>query len=1024
MSIKKTILPLLLTLFLLFITYAYTPASALEINSFLSHQSQKNPGFLVKNNSRQLQLTSDELVNTYMTNTQEEPDIAMLRGGGLIVVYESYAQDGPGHQWDIRGQLYLPNGTTNGNEFFIPDNFSEFQYSPQVATLLDGSFVVAWHGWNHAKNNHDVMFRIFEQDGTPRTGDIPANSMIPDQDEKLPALAALQGGGFVIGYQHQNGLYARIFDVLGNNMTTDFRINTVSLSETNSLSLAALNDGGFVAVWTGSTTRIKSQRFDALGNKIGDELQVYVSENVQNKPRVRTLNSNEYVVVWQEGSTPDIYAQRLLYNGTAKGPRIFVNDDYSAEAQSSPAVAPLSGGGFAVVWQSNGQDGNNYGIYGRTYDSSGHKSSDIFRVNLHTAGSQQNPAIAPFGSGFAVVWDGPHPIRNTGPDIWLRRYNSATQEKCMDYRDCPADYKYCLPSNGICAQCSTTADCKDPRRPICVANGCDRCQDDSDCTHILNKPYCNKTIGACTACLSQSNCTNPNKPFCDFDRLICTDCQSLDGSCSTECTSHADCSVGPNPYCFNGECVECLLDGHCTAPAICDNYNQCSVPPTPSAEDPVVPVTINTNSTTPDIPSEVKTAFAVMGGVVGGSTAAAAVPVIATNPALLWGLVQFLQGMYYFLFFNVQYPDNLKAFLEICNIGTFSFAPNFFEDIDIVLPSPPHFWVNGYSGFFLEVAGPTLTIWAGALGIGVFVTILSYVLIGNARSKITMLKKLVYNQLVSLWQSTFIDLLYAALLQMQALDMIHYNAILSVILAALTILFVFIYTVVLFNIISRKKATNPPLKKWTEFTEYMQRLLSPFCMIFLYYYPFQQVAFLWTLNGMQIMFLFWGGFRHHKLAIFNQMCYFFMHLMVSYLVYDDLTKEKKDLIGWIVIGLCITTLSVDLICMLVEGVKKVHKWVIRVMAKNGGTNDEEFVKEMGDRNLKRSRRLNRLQTGLKKAVRKDIQKVRKAQEKKIIKDEELAKNIEGDNVPIAYKKKVFLIQQDLFDDDSAQTIKE
>lgn len=48
------------------------------------------------------------------------------------------------------------------------------------------------------------------------------------------------------------------------------------------------------------------------------------------------------------------------------GPEFRINS-YTASAQSYPSVATLTDGGFVVTWQSNGQDGSGYGIYGQRY---------------------------------------------------------------------------------------------------------------------------------------------------------------------------------------------------------------------------------------------------------------------------------------------------------------------------------------------------------------------------------------------------------------------------------------------------------------------------------------------------------------------------------------------------------------------------------------------------------------------------------------------------------------------------------
>ena len=49
------------------------------------------------------------------------------------------------------------------------------------------------------------------------------------------------------------------------------------------------------------------------------------------------------------------------------GPEFQVNT-YTDNDQRNPSVTELSGGGFVVTWNSDGQDGSDYGIYGRLFE--------------------------------------------------------------------------------------------------------------------------------------------------------------------------------------------------------------------------------------------------------------------------------------------------------------------------------------------------------------------------------------------------------------------------------------------------------------------------------------------------------------------------------------------------------------------------------------------------------------------------------------------------------------------------------
>jgi len=50
--------------------------------------------------------------------------------------------------------------------------------------------------------------------------------------------------------------------------------------------------------------------------------------------------------------------------------------------------------------------------------------------------------------------------------------------------------------------------------------------------------------------------------------------------------------------------------------------------------------------------------------------------ILGADPTLIWALVNLMQMLFYLLFLNVDYPNNLKAFLEIFSIGRVEFLPN------------------------------------------------------------------------------------------------------------------------------------------------------------------------------------------------------------------------------------------------------------------------------------------------------------------------------------------------------------
>ncbi|MCC6534807.1 MAG: DUF4347 domain-containing protein, partial [Burkholderiales bacterium] len=79
----------------------------------------------------------------------------------------------------------------------------------------------------------------------------------------------------------------------------------------------------------------------------------------------------------------------------------------TAGTQSAPSAGVDAGGNSVLVWQSDGQDGSGWGVYGRRFDASGAPLGAEFRVATTAAGDQHTPDIVVEQDGdFVVVWTG------------------------------------------------------------------------------------------------------------------------------------------------------------------------------------------------------------------------------------------------------------------------------------------------------------------------------------------------------------------------------------------------------------------------------------------------------------------------------------------------------------------------------------------------------------------------------------------------------------------------------------------
>jgi hypothetical protein len=197
----------------------------------------------------------------------------------------------------------------------------------------------------------------------------------------------------------------------------EFLVNAYTTGDQGQPVAAMDPSGSFVVVWTslpaqdGSGYGVFGQRYDGSGAPVGPEFRVNsYTTGAQFNPSVAASDLGDFVVVWQsvgqDGSSYGVFGQRYASSGTPLGLEFRVNS-YTTNDQSYPSVAADSSGNFVVVWTSSTQDVSGDGVFGQRYAGSGAPLGPEFRVNAYTTGSQLDPAVAADPSGnFVVTWAG------------------------------------------------------------------------------------------------------------------------------------------------------------------------------------------------------------------------------------------------------------------------------------------------------------------------------------------------------------------------------------------------------------------------------------------------------------------------------------------------------------------------------------------------------------------------------------------------------------------------------------------
>jgi hypothetical protein len=363
-------------------------------------------------------------VNTYTTHSQSWPSVSSNASGNFVVVWSSDYQDGS--QFGIFGQRYDSGGNPLGGEFRVNTQTASFQVGPSVASDASGNFVVVWESSGQDGSVSGGIFgQRYDSDGNPLGGEFQVNTHTTF-GQLDPSVASDESGNFVVVWAsvgqdaggYSVGIFGQRYDSGGNALGGEFQVNTYTTGEQSDPSVTSDAAGNVVVVWQswaqfggqdGSYSGIFGQRYDSSGNALGGEFQVntYTARN-QDVPSVASDASGNFVVVWQsddqDGSNEGIFGQRYDSGGNPLGGEFQANT-YTTDQQSLPSVASDASGNFVIVWESFGQDGSDWAVFGQRYDSDGSSLGAEFQVNTYTPDNQFSKSVASDANGnLVVVW--------------------------------------------------------------------------------------------------------------------------------------------------------------------------------------------------------------------------------------------------------------------------------------------------------------------------------------------------------------------------------------------------------------------------------------------------------------------------------------------------------------------------------------------------------------------------------------------------------------------------------------------
>ncbi len=355
--------------------------------------------------------------------------------------------DGNGDAWD---------GCTDGmlSEFLVPQSIAGDQDGGASAFLADGAVVVAWRDTGNDYGLGDVLARRFLPDGTAGNAE-PVNAAGPGGIQTSPQVAALANGNVVVAWEScpdgmqpdsaqdssACGVYARRFGPGLAPLQAEFQVNTTTTDQQRSPSVASLTGGNFLIVWEscppagdpgsgqdGSGCGIFGQLFTADGQPSLGEFGIPLhGEGEQFAPSATALADGGFVVVWQgagPGDSAGVFG-RVYSSQGVPGDKQFTLSDKVSNTQESPEVVP-NGSGFVAAWESWGQDGDGYGVFGQLFAANGAKLGAEIAWSSTTSGNQRYPRLAELPEGIAAGWSD-WGLDGDGGAVVLRTFDAAAK---------------------------------------------------------------------------------------------------------------------------------------------------------------------------------------------------------------------------------------------------------------------------------------------------------------------------------------------------------------------------------------------------------------------------------------------------------------------------------------------------------------------------------------------------------------------------------------------------------------------
>lgn len=335
-------------------------------------------------------------VNSFVAGRQDRPQVAMAENGVFVAVWTSGGEDGSGNGvYSRKFPVGGPPFTASALHAFVAGD----QARAVIDANEDGDWVAIWDSQDEASatSDGDVVARQTSFSGTLLASPFLAETTSAGNAFAIAAARSDDGTSIVL-FTRAFVPLLRKFDASGSPLTAEIALDPAFDS---SFSVAAGPTGSFVAAGAGSDGSgdgVFFQLYDAAGTALGDPIQANAdSAGSQINGGVGIAKDGTIVVVWHDSGEQRVEVRLFRSDGAPASGDLVVSDLATANL-SHPRLDVAPDGGFAVAWS----DGE---LFARELDRTGRPASEIAPVNTTTPFVQRNHDVASGAGRFVVVWE-------------------------------------------------------------------------------------------------------------------------------------------------------------------------------------------------------------------------------------------------------------------------------------------------------------------------------------------------------------------------------------------------------------------------------------------------------------------------------------------------------------------------------------------------------------------------------------------------------------------------------------------